>query len=48
MNLEWMVIPEAFVLMSGTLKHSRFILENLWVGKETMRANLDLGGGLLM
>lgn len=48
MNIEWMVIPEAFVLMSGSLKHTRFILENLWVGEVTMRKNLDLGGGLLM
>jgi 3-carboxy-cis,cis-muconate cycloisomerase len=48
MHLEWMVIPEAFVLFSGSLKHSRFILENLWVGKEQMRSNLDMGGGLLM
>ncbi|MFN3530019.1 MAG: adenylosuccinate lyase family protein [Bacteroidia bacterium] len=48
MHLEWMVIPEAFVLFSGSLKHSKFILENLWVGKEQMRANLDIGGGLLM
>ena len=48
MNIEWMVIPEAFILMSGSLKHIRFIMENLWVGKETMRKNLDLGGGLLM
>lgn len=48
MNIEWMVIPEAFVLLSGSLKHMRFILENLWVGEETMRKNLDLGGGLLM
>jgi len=48
MNIEWMVIPEAFNLMSGTLKHTRFIMENLWVGEETMRKNLELGGGLLM
>jgi 3-carboxy-cis,cis-muconate cycloisomerase len=48
MNIEWMVIPEAFVLMSGSLKHTRFILENLWVDKENMRKNIDLGGGLLM
>jgi len=48
MHLEWMVIPESFVLLSGSLKHSRFILENLWVGKEQMRANLEIGGGLLM
>lgn len=48
MNIEWMVIPEAFIFLSGSLKHTRFILENLWVGEETMRKNLDLGGGLLM
>lgn len=48
MNIEWMVIPEAFVLISGSLKHTRFIIENLWVGEATMRKNLDLGGGLLM
>ncbi len=48
MHLEWIVIPEAFVLFSGSLKHSRFILENLWVGPDQMRKNLDIGGGLLM
>lgn len=48
MHLEWMVIPEAFILFSGSLKHSKFILENLWVSKEQMRTNLDIGGGLLM
>ena len=48
MNIEWMVIPESFIYMSGSLKHTRFILENLWVGEEQMRKNLDLGGGLLM
>lgn len=48
MHLEWMVIPEAFVLFSGSLKHTKFILQNLWVGKEQMRVNLEIGGGLLM
>jgi 3-carboxy-cis,cis-muconate cycloisomerase len=48
MNIEWMVIPEAFILMSGSLKHMRFILENLWVDENNMRNNLALGGGLLM
>ena len=48
MNIEWMVLPESFIYMSGSLKHTRFILENLWVGEEQMRKNLDLGGGLLM
>ncbi|TVR41923.1 MAG: adenylosuccinate lyase family protein [Cryomorphaceae bacterium] len=48
MHVEWMVVPDAFVLMSGSLHHTRLILENLWVGAEQMRANLDMGGGLLM
>lgn len=48
MNIEWMVIPETFILLSGSLKHTRFILENLWVGEAAMRENLALGGGLLM
>ena len=48
MHLEWMVMPEAFVLFSGSLKHSKNILEDLWVGKDQMRKNLDIGGGLLM
>jgi 3-carboxy-cis,cis-muconate cycloisomerase len=48
MHLEWMVIPESFILLSGVLKHSRFILENLWVGKENMKNNLNLQGGLIM
>jgi len=48
MNIEWMVIPEAFIFLSGSLKHTRFILENLWVGEANMRENLILGGGLLM
>jgi 3-carboxy-cis,cis-muconate cycloisomerase len=48
MNIEWMVIPEAFVLLSGSLKHTRFILENLWVDKDNMKKNLSLGGGILM
>lgn len=48
MHLEWIVIPEAFVLFSGSLSHSRFILENIVVAKDQMRKNLDIGGGLLM
>jgi len=47
-HLEWIVIPETFVLFSGALKHSKFILENLVVDKQRMRDNLNIGGGLLM
>jgi len=46
--LEWLIIPEAFVLASGSFNHSRFLLDGLTVNSETMRRNLDMGGGLLM
>lgn len=48
MHLEWMLIPEAFVLMSGSLFHTKNILSGLYVNKEQMRKNLEMGGGLLM
>ena len=46
--LEWLVIPEAFGLISGALKHSRQTLEGLDVDVEQMRRNLDSSGGFLM
>ena len=48
MPVEWMVLPEAFLLASGTLAHTRPMLEGLEVDTARMRANLDLGGGLIM
>jgi 3-carboxy-cis,cis-muconate cycloisomerase len=48
MPLEWLVIPEAFVLLSGALKHSRETLEHLEVDAERMRQNLAADGGFLM
>lgn len=48
MHIEWMVVPESFLLLSGSLQHSHYVLENLWVDANTMRKNLDIGGGLLM
>ncbi len=47
-HLEWIIIPESFILFSGSLKHSKFVLENLVVYEHRMRENLKLGGGLLM
>ncbi|RKT45556.1 class-II fumarase/aspartase family protein [Thiocapsa rosea] len=46
--LEWLVIPDAFVLTSGALKQAFGILDRLTVDAERMRANLDSGGGFLM
>ena len=48
MHIEWMVVPESFILLSGSLKHARFILENLVVDAGAMRRNLGLQGGLIM
>jgi len=46
--LEWLVMPEAFVLTSGSLKHSIQLLDGLFVNSEKMLSNLQSGGGLLM
>lgn len=46
--LEWLIIPEAFVLTSGSLKHTNHMLAGLIVNEERMRENLEMGGGLLM
>ncbi len=48
MHLEWLVIPEAFVLTASALAHMVAILENLKVFPERMQANLNLEGGLMM
>jgi len=48
MHLEWIVVPEAFVLTAGALAQSRSLLENLVVDSDRMRANLMGGGGLIM
>jgi len=48
MPIEWMVIPEAFLLASGSLAQSLEILSELDVDAAQMRANLNLNGGLLM
>lgn len=46
--LEWLNMPDAFVLASGCLKHSKEILCGLTVDAEKMLQNLEMGGGLLM
>jgi 3-carboxy-cis,cis-muconate cycloisomerase len=48
MPLEWMVIPDAFILTSESLDRSIETLAHLEVDAARMRANLDLDGGLLM
>ena len=47
-EIEWIVLPEAFCLMAGALKQSRFVLEGLEVDATAMRRNIDLTHGLVM
>ena len=47
-EIEWIVLPEAFCLMAGALKQSRFVLEGLEVDAKKMRENIDMTGGLVM
>ena len=47
-EIEWVVLPEIFCLMSGALKQTKFILAGLEVDAVRMRANIDLTNGLVM
>jgi 3-carboxy-cis,cis-muconate cycloisomerase len=47
-EIEWIVLPEAFCLLAGALKQTRFVLEGLEVDTARMRANLDITNGLVM
>src|SRR5437773_6026838 len=47
-EIEWIVLPEAFCLMAGALKQSRFVLEGLELDAKAMRRNIDLTHGLVM
>jgi 3-carboxy-cis,cis-muconate cycloisomerase len=45
---EWLALPQAFILTSGSLAHARFILDGLVVDAARMRQNLDLTRGLIV
>ena len=47
-EIEWIVLPEAFMLTAGALAHARFLVEGLEVDVERMRANLDMTNGLVV
>lgn len=47
-EIEWIVLPEAFCLLAGALKHSRAVLEGLEVDPEAMRRNIEMTHGLVM
>ncbi len=48
MPLEWQVIPEAFILLSGSLNTTISMLSDLQINEKKMLMNLSLGGGMLM
>jgi 3-carboxy-cis,cis-muconate cycloisomerase len=47
-EIEWIVLPEAFVLSAGALHQANFILAGLEVDAQRMRANLALTHGLVV
>jgi 3-carboxy-cis,cis-muconate cycloisomerase len=48
MPIEWIILPEAFVLASGAFLHMAPMLEGLDVDTAQMMENLHSGGGLIM
>jgi 3-carboxy-cis,cis-muconate cycloisomerase len=47
-HVEWIAIPESFMLAAGALRHARFMLEGLVVDEERMRVNLESTKGLIV
>jgi 3-carboxy-cis,cis-muconate cycloisomerase len=47
-EIEWIALPEAFLLASGALAQSRFLVEGLEVDTKRMRDNLDMTNGLVV
>jgi len=47
-EIEWIVLPEAFVLTAGALRQANFVLAGLEVDAQRMRENLDLTHGLIV
>jgi 3-carboxy-cis,cis-muconate cycloisomerase len=47
-EIEWIALPEIFLLASGALAQTRLMLEGLQVDAKRMRANLDLTSGMIV
>jgi 3-carboxy-cis,cis-muconate cycloisomerase len=47
-HIEWIVLPEAFVLTAGALAHARSIVEGLQVDAGRMQDNLGITHGLIV
>jgi 3-carboxy-cis,cis-muconate cycloisomerase len=46
-EIEWIAVPEIFLLTAGALQQARTLLAGLEVDAERMRANLEITGGLI-
>jgi 3-carboxy-cis,cis-muconate cycloisomerase len=47
-HVEWMAVPESFILTAGSLAQAKFMLEGLIVDEGRMRRNLDMTQGLIV
>jgi 3-carboxy-cis,cis-muconate cycloisomerase len=47
-EIEWIAVPEIFLLSAGALAHARHLVAGLEVDPKRMRANLDLTKGLIV
>src|ERR1019366_2363056 len=47
-EIEWIALPEIFMLSAGALAQTRFLVSGLQVNEKKMRANLDITKGLIM
>ena len=47
-EIEWIALPEIFMLAAGALHQTRFVVEGLQVDEEKMRENLNITNGLIM
>ncbi|MBV9956159.1 MAG: 3-carboxy-cis,cis-muconate cycloisomerase, partial [Pseudolabrys sp.] len=47
-EIEWIVLPEIFMLSAGALAQTRFLVTGLQVNEKKMRENLDITKGLIL
>jgi 3-carboxy-cis,cis-muconate cycloisomerase len=47
-HVEWLAVPDSFILTAGSLAQAKFMLEGLVVDESRMRANLELTQGLIV
>ncbi|CAO3638792.1 unnamed protein product [Cunninghamella blakesleeana] len=47
-EIEWIVLPEAFILTSGALSQTKYLMSGLCIHPEKMATNLELTKGLIV